>query len=29
MNFDDWMELFKEPDYTPEEIAEIYGDDDQ
>ncbi len=27
MNFDDWMELFREPDYTPEEIEEIYGDD--
>ena len=29
MNFDDWMELFREEDFTDEELQEIYGDDDE
>ena len=29
MNFDDWMELFREEDFTDEELQEIYGGDDE
>ena len=29
MNFDDWMELFREEDLTDEEIEEIYGVDEE
>ena len=29
MNFDDWVELFREEDLTDEEIEEIYGVDEE